>query len=149
MAQGSTEVAEGEIWVLNALRVLFALVILTAILVLTIAISGMGTESPFALLLIPIPAAFTVGVVSLVGLPLRVGRRLRPWWEQSGPTMLIVAVVGLLSVILGLALWTPVTYTDEFGGPVAIREANPFLFWGGWFALAFGIMHIRSPFRSR
>ena len=63
--------------------------------------------------------------------------------------MLIVAVVGLVSIILGLALWTPGTYPDEFGRPVAIKEANPFLFSGGWVALAFGIMHIRSPFRDR
>lgn len=108
-----------------------------------------GVISVIGYLLAPvILSVTTVGIAVVLGLPLRIFRRLRDWWTSHGGWFLGAGVVAFLTLVL--------SYFLGDAGPIQIppSEGNPGgtvygpdwrLFLPGWFVLAFSIVHFWWP----
>lgn len=114
-----------------------------------------GFSSWFGYIVFPaIAAGFTVPIVIVLGLPLRIARPLRTWWMTHGGWTVAAFVLGLL-VIAASYLTGSSGYVNE----PASAEAPAFtvfvpdstIFLVGWFVLAFALAHIWWPmtWRSR
>ena len=98
-------------------------------------------------------AALGMLIATILGLPLRVARPLRNWWQRRGWLVAIIfAIVGLCGLVLSLVFGSDVLVPS--GGPGApgglARDPQPALFYGSTLLTALGLMHVLpSPRASR
>ncbi|QHL88178.1 hypothetical protein GU926_12335 [Nibribacter ruber] len=91
-------------------------------------------------------AVVTVGAVFLMGLPIRVSRRLHHWWRKHFYLAILLAVLGVLFCLVSLvpSFMKEVTY-QEGGATIRKTIPNVALFLWGWGTLAFGTLHLFPP----
>lgn len=109
-----------------------------------------GLQSVFWLLYACIVSVFTITVVAVVGLPLRLVKRLRAGWQRLAPLVWVAAVLGFAAVIVSFHPSLITTEQVEIDG-VSYTAVTP-LWWmtlTGWFVLAFSLVHLVNPFRRR
>ena len=90
----------------------------------------------------------TVGIVVVVGLPLRIIRRLRDWWTSHGGWFLGAGLAGFLTLVLSYFLGDagPIQIPPSGGDPGGTVYGPDWrLFLPGWFVLAFSIVHFWWP----
>jgi len=108
-----------------------------------------GVISFIGYLLVPaILSTATVGIVVVLGLPLRIVPRLREWWTSHGGWFLGAGVVSfvvlLLSYVIGDA--GPVLIAPSVGDPGGeVYGPDWRLFLPGWFVLAMSVTHFWWP----
>ena len=90
----------------------------------------------------------SVGIVLVLGLPLRIVRRLRDWWTSHGGWFLGAGAVAFLTLLLSYFLGDagPVQIPPSDGDPGGTVYGPDWgLFLPGWFVLAFSIVHFWWP----
>ncbi|MFD6177865.1 MULTISPECIES: hypothetical protein [unclassified Isoptericola] len=91
-------------------------------------------------------AVVTTGAVLVVGLPLRLARPLRSWWERNGEVMLLGVLVGVALVVGAFVAGHPGTVNAD-GVELAVYEPQWVLLLAGWVVLAFSCAYVRWPRR--
>ncbi len=96
----------------------------------------------FAILL----SVVTVIVCGLVGLPVRLNRKLNEWWRTHFYVSILIGLSGLIACAISL---TPgfveeITYSMD-GSDRTHTVPNQILSITGWFLVAFGTLHVYPP----
>jgi amino acid transporter len=93
-------------------------------------------------------SALSVGACFLIGLPLRYGSLVLPWWKKHYWLSPMIAIVGvgvvLYSLMPGNLHWVEVP-GDPDGGERLIPQLTFVL--TGWFVSIFGVLHTFLPTR--
>lgn len=96
----------------------------------------------FAILL----SVVTVIVCGLIGLPVRLNRKLNEWWRTHFYVSILIGLSGLIACAISL---TPgfieeITYNMD-GSDRTHTVPNQILSITGWFLVAFGTLHVYPP----
>lgn len=93
-------------------------------------------------------AFLTILICGLVGLPIRINKKLNKWWRTKFYVSLILTFIGIvLSVISFLPTFVQKTEYDINGITEITTIPNIFLAITGWFLIAFGILHSFPPLK--
>ena len=89
-------------------------------------------------------STFTVAVCFVVGLPLRLNKKLFMWWSNRFYFPIGLGVTGVALLILSLVYTEVGTYHD---GDMLLTTTTPngWLLASGWFVLGFSVLHLFPP----
>jgi hypothetical protein len=85
-----------------------------------------------------------IAVMSLVGLPIRLMRRLNAWWRKH---WWIVFLIGTVAFLMMYASWMPQFRTMILDPETQTEVASfhPVLAVGGWLLTIFAVLHFYPP----
>ena len=91
--------------------------------------------------------SIAIGVVGVVGIPIRLGRRLRLWWIDH---WWISLVIGTIAFAMMWASWLPDLRTQVWNPDLETHEDSfhPTLGFGGWLLTIFAVFHFFPPIKS-
>ena len=92
-------------------------------------------------------SVLTVIICLVVGLPIRLNKKLNHWWTTNFYISIIVAICGLILLFLALLLNfnETVTVITENRQEKLKQIPNSILSHIGWFLTAFSLLHIYPP----
>ena len=108
-----------------------------------------GIDGLFGLFIIqPIFAiafsVLTIFVCLIVGLPIRLNKKLNRWWATNFYISIIGTICGL--TLLGLSLLPVFNETVTINGQKSLKQIpNSSLTYIGWFLTAFSLLHMFPP----
>jgi len=92
----------------------------------------------------------TIGTCLLIGLPIRISKRINTWWTKRLWISILGALLGLSLIILSLlpSMLKTIDITME---NEMIQKQIPNLGFGttGWFLTCFSLLHLFPPYRFR
>ena len=85
-----------------------------------------------------------IAAMSLVGLPIRLMRRLNDWWRKR---WWVVFVIGTIAFLMMYASWMPQFRTKVLDPETHMEVASfhPMLAVGGWLLTIFAVLHFYPP----
>jgi hypothetical protein len=88
----------------------------------------------------------TVIICGLVGLPIRLNRRLNNWWRTHFYVSILIGFLGLVASVISLmpAFVEEINYRMD-GMDMMQTVPNQFLSMTGWFLVAIGTLHTYPP----
>lgn len=93
-------------------------------------------------------AILTIFICGLIGLPIRINRKLNDWWRTKFYVSVILAFIGgILSIVSFLPTFVQKTEYEINGIIEIVTIPNIFLAITGWFLIAFGILHSFPPLK--
>jgi hypothetical protein len=93
-------------------------------------------------------AFLTIFIYGLIGLPIRINKKLNEWWRTKFYISIILTFIGIiLSIISFLPNFVQKTEYEINGILETVTIPNIFLAITGWFLIAFGILHSFPPFK--
>ena len=113
--------------------------------------TNFGIDGLFGLLIIqPIFGAIlsilTIGVCLLVGLPIRLNKKINKWWTTNFYISIIGTVFGLALLMLALIPKFNETIKIQLDGQETLKNIpNYILSYTGWFMTAFMTLHFFPP----
>ena len=90
----------------------------------------------------------TITTCFIVGLPIRLNRRLNEWWRNRMIFQIVAVILGILIVVISFVI--SLNNHIKFNGDgIAEIEAFPnlYMFILGWFITAFSILHFFPPIK--
>ena len=105
---------------------------------------GLALFQPIAAM---VAAGLTVVFCFIVGLPIRLNKRLNIWWRKHFYVSLILAFIGISFCAASIApqFIQVITYRMD-GMDFKDTVPNRFLSITGWFLLSFGTLHLFPPY---
>ena len=90
----------------------------------------------------------TIFICVIIGLPLRLHRRLNIWWRTKFYISLVLVIIGLTMCIVSFmpSMIEEIEYNQD-GIIQFVTVPNMYLVSIGWFMLAFGILHSFLPYK--
>ena len=111
-------------------------------------IDGVLGIAVFQPILAIIFAFLTIFICSLIGLPIRINKRLNEWWRTKFYVSIILTFIGvILSIVSFLPTFVQKTEYEINGIIEIVTIPNVFLAITGWFLIAFGILHSFPPLK--
>jgi len=93
-------------------------------------------------------ALLTIFICGLIGLPIRINKKLNKWWRTEFYVSFILTFIGIIfSVISFLPNFVQKIEYDINGITEITTIPNIFLAITGWFLIAFGILHSFPPLK--
>ncbi len=88
----------------------------------------------------------TILVCLIVGLPIRLIKKVKNWWTANFYISIIGTVCGLTLLFLSLTHYFTETVKIQMDGQETLRQVpNLFLSYSGWFLTAFSTLHLFPP----
>ena len=107
---------------------------------------GLFGEFIVQLILGVILSAFTITVCFIIGLPIRLNKKIHKWWTNRFYISIIGTLVGITMLFLTLMPQFKETATIKINGQEAVQKIpNLFILYTGWFLTAFMTLHIFPP----
>lgn len=113
--------------------------------------SDFGLDGLFGLIIVqPIMAIILSGLTIffclIIGLPIRLNKKINHWWTTNFFVPIIGATLGLIFLILALLPAFSETVTYELDGEPTLKETpNSFFSIAGWLLTAFSLLHVYPP----
>ena len=108
-------------------------------------IIGIVIFQPIMAIVFSLITVFTCGII---GLPIRINKKLNEWWRTKFYVSIILIFVGLLFCVISFLpnMVEQVEYEIE-GIMEIVTIPNIILAISGWFVIAFGILHSFPPYK--
>ncbi|WP_189702675.1 hypothetical protein [Subsaximicrobium wynnwilliamsii] len=108
-------------------------------------IIGIAVFQPIMAIVFSLITVFACG---LMGLPIRINKKLNEWWRTKFYVSIILTFIGLLFCIMSFLpnLVQQVEYEID-GIMEIVTIPNIFFAISGWFLIAFGILHSFPPYK--
>jgi hypothetical protein len=91
-------------------------------------------------------SALTIFVCLIIGLPIRLNKKLKYWWTTNFFIPIIGTVLGLIFLFLALLPTFSETVIYALDGEPTLKEVpNSILSILGWLLTAFSLLHIYQP----
>ena len=91
-------------------------------------------------------SGFTIFVCFIIGLPIRLNKKLNYWWTTNFFIPIIGTVLGLIFLFMALLPTFSETVTYELDGEPALKKIpNSIFSIVGWLLTAFSLLHIYPP----
>jgi hypothetical protein len=113
--------------------------------------SDFGIDGLFGLFIIQpifaiILSGLTILVCLIVGLPIRLNRKINYWWTTNFYLSIIGTVIGLTLLLIALYPAFSETVTIDLDGQPTLKQIPNFTLTPvGWFLTAFSLLHIYPP----
>lgn len=102
---------------------------------------GMIILQPLMAIIISV---FTLFICFLIGLPIRINKKLNKFWRERFYLAPILVLCGIISCIFSLLP----AFTEEIEvAEHIVRFPNLFFSIIGWFLIAFGFLHLYLPYK--
>lgn len=89
---------------------------------------------------------FTIIVCLIVGLPIRLNKRIKKWWNNRFYIAFGGVICGLTFIIISLIPDLMTTIITQNGDQEVLKKIpNLYLIVGGWFIMAFSTLHLFPP----
>ena len=107
-------------------------------------ITGITIFQPIMAIVFSLITIFTCG---LIGLPIRINKKLNKWWRTKFYISLILTFIGVILCILSFFQTLVQQIEYEIDGITEMEIIpNNYLAIFGWFLIAFGILHSFPPY---
>ena len=86
--------------------------------------------------------SITIAACLLIGLPIRIVKRLKQWWYAKPLLPILGVFTGLCLLVLAfLPAWTEIQQVIIHGEPTQKQVPNAGISLAGWFITAFSLLH--------
>lgn len=136
-------IAEISFQVLATLFILCSIYMLFAVLdndgMDFINIAGLATIQPLMALIL---SGITIIICMVIGLPIRINKKLNYWWSRNFYLSITGTMIGAVLLFLSFhPNFTNTVYLIQDGETISKKIPNVWLSISGWFVTAFSVLH--------
>ncbi len=90
---------------------------------------------------------FGIGLVSIIGLPIRCSQGIRSWWMKH---WWISVIIGTIAFAMMWASWLPSLRVQVWNPDLEVYQDSfhPVLAFGSWLLTIFAVFHISPPIKQ-